>query len=185
VVANNLDIFVRLAQGKPLAAERTLLTTEEVLVGIRQSTEFLYNKSALARRIGFEVRKAPGYPARWSFWGTRNLIELAVDNLLDNAVKYSFADTIVVIEADPALYGKQVCFSFRNQGLKVSPGDAPRLAERRFRGPEAQVTSPEGTGIGLWMVAEIMRAMKGRLEALPTNQEGWNEFRLYFEGKPE
>ena len=180
-VTNNLGFFVSLAQGKPVVARRLRVASQAVLTGISQASSFLYNKGALDRRISFDIRYEYTYPLP-SFIGDPDLIELAVDNLLDNAVKYSFNGTSILIEAGTALYGREVYFSFRNRGLPITPWDAPRLTQRGFRGNRAKLTSPEGTGVGLWAVAEMMRSMDGRLEVRPTNADGWNEFRIYFRG---
>jgi len=180
-VANNLQFFVSLAQGKPVAAIIERLSAELMLGEIEQAYNFLYSKGALNKRLEFAIRKEYPFPLP-TFEGDPKLIELAIDNILDNAVKYSFHESEVLIEAGSALYGREVFFSFRNRGLPITPDDAPRLAERGFRGTKARLVSPEGTGIGLWAVAEMMRPMSGRLEVKPTNAEGLNEFRLCFRG---
>jgi signal transduction histidine kinase len=180
-VANNLDFFISLAGGKPVAARMERLSSEKVLDWIEQASSFIYNKGALGRTVAFKIRNQYPFPLPF-FAGDRNLIELAIDNLLDNAVKYSYAGTDIGIEAGPALYGREVYFSFRNKGLPIEAAEIPCLTERGFRGEKAKVSSPEGSGIGLWAVAIIMRAMSGRLEIKPTTEDGWNEFRLCFKG---
>jgi signal transduction histidine kinase len=180
-VANNLQVFISLAQGKRMTATVEKLSTEMILRRIEQASRFLYNKRALNKSIEFDVRKEHRIPLPL-FEGDANLIDLAVDNLLDNAVKYSFDNSWVIIEAGAALYGREVFFSFRNHGLPVSADEIPRFLERGNRGEYARVTSPEGTGIGLWMVDQIMQAMNGRLEIKPTDERGWNESRICFRG---
>jgi signal transduction histidine kinase len=188
-VANNLQFFVNLAQGKNIAPSWIDLDPIAILETVDQCSNFLYNKGALGRNITFDIRKKVDDRKKYAiplphFRGDRNLILLAIDNILDNSVKYSYDNTSVIVEAESALYGREIYFSFQSQGLPISPEEAPKLKQRGYRGARAKVTSPEGTGVGLWMVAEMMRAMDGRLEIRPTNADGWNDFRIYFRGLP-
>jgi signal transduction histidine kinase len=185
-IANNLRFFVSLAQGNLVAAQNKLLEIDPVLEGVEQASRYVYNRGALGKQITFDIkRQDPLHTTpQPRFFGDPNLIALAADNLLDNAVKYSYNDTSVMVEAGGELFGKQVYFSFRNQGLPVKAEEIPAIIQRGRRGDKATVSSPEGTGIGLWMVAEMMRAMDGRLEIQPTDDQGWNDFRLCFRGSP-
>ena len=180
-VANNLDFFVSISQGRPVSAKNTWNPVAQVLQSAEQASGFLYNKSALGRAVEFSVIKEYRYPLPY-FLADQNLVDLAVDNLLDNAVKYSYPHTCIVIEAGTALFGDEVYFSFRNKGLTISAQDVPKLSIRGHRGEKAKISSPEGTGIGLWAVNEIMKSMGGRLQICPTDSEGWNDIRLVFKG---
>ncbi len=184
-VASNLQLFVALAQSKPIPTDIQTLATGTILDGIEQASSFLYNKAALRRDLQFNIQKdlqSISRPPVPPFRGDPALIELVIDNLLDNAVKYSYDRTVIRVEAGAASYGKEVYISFRNKGLPIDAQEAIKLIERGHRGSDAKLTSPEGTGIGLWMVAEVMRSLRGRLEIRPTDAEGWNDIRLYFEG---
>jgi signal transduction histidine kinase len=183
-VANNLQFFVYLAQGKPVAMKKSRLSVSATLASIELASGFLYNKAALNRNITFRViKEVQTYHAPWpDFEGDPELITLAADNLMDNAVKYSFENTEVIVAAARALYGREVFLSFRSRGLPIKPDEVGKLTQRGYRGERARVTSPEGAGIGLWAVAQMMKAMGGRLEIMPTDEEQWNEVRLHFKG---
>ena len=178
-VANNLHLFVELSLGKPIGVSVTRVSAERALERIEEATRGNYSQRALNKRIEFAVRREYPMPLP-SIMADSEGLELVVDNVLDNAIKYSYAETSVVVEAGPAYYGREVYFSFRSRGLPLSSAEAPRVVERGYRGSVARLTSPEGGGIGLWIVSAIMNAMAGRLEVIPTNQEGWLELRLYF-----
>ena len=187
-VSNNLQFFVNLAKRTANPADCNWYPFDKILTAAKLASRFIYNRGALDKKIEFEfqphgdtVHSAP-LP---KLFGNLSLIELGVDNLLDNAVKYSFDNTRVLIEAGSALYGREVYLSFRNQGLSITKEDAIRFKKRGHRGESARVSSPEGTGIGLWMVDEIMRSMEGRLEVIPTDAGGWNEIRLIFKGSAQ
>jgi signal transduction histidine kinase len=72
--------------------------------------------------------------------------------------------------------GESFYISVANQGYPLR--EPKRLAVRGYRGDEAQ--GSEGSGIGLWIVKNIMLAHKGSLEIIPTTSQGVNDFRLVF-----
>lgn len=98
------------------------------------------------------------------------LMELALTNLLDNALKYSPANTDVVVdvmERDGYAY-----ISVRDYGGGVPPAHLPRLFERFYRVDEDRSRQTGGTGLGLAIVKHIVRVHKGRAEVQSTPGEG-------------
>jgi signal transduction histidine kinase len=178
-VANNLHVFVALSRGDPISASMVRLPAEKALEAIEEAARVPYNQRALNKTVRFEIRKDYPIPLPL-FMADPELLDLAIDNLLDNAVKYSYPDTSVFIQAVMAGYGREIYFSFRTKGLPLSPADSQHVKERGYRSEMARMTSPEGGGIGLWIVEKIMEAMSGRLDVIPANEEGWLDFRLSF-----
>lgn len=91
------------------------------------------------------------------------LVELALINLLYNALKYGPADTDVVLYA--AEEDGCVRISVRDHGGGIAPEHLPRLFERFYRVDAARSRQTGGTGLGLAIVKHIARAHKGRAEA--------------------
>ncbi|HEX7957627.1 MAG TPA: GAF domain-containing protein, partial [Pyrinomonadaceae bacterium] len=112
----------------------------------------------------------------------RDLVEQAVNCLLDNAGKYSFDETAVFVFCGEATREETrfVYLAVKNQGLAIAPDEVGLCKQRNWRGKWAQLTTGEGSGIGLWVVDHIMRAHGGLLEIIPTTDEGTNEVRLLF-----
>jgi signal transduction histidine kinase len=110
------------------------------------------------------------------------LIEQALGNLLDNAGKYSYPKTAITTRGGLIRHKEKPCFyiAVMNYGFPISLSDRNRLTERGYRGTKAMLATGEGAGIGLWIVDRIMRAHGGWLEIVPTNERGFNEFRLLF-----
>lgn len=82
--------------------------------------------------------------------GDRDLLRVALRNLLDNALRYSPQDSRVVLRlagtsATPRL-------QVDDQGPGVPADELPRLTERFYRGGES---TREGSGLGLAIVARI------------------------------
>jgi signal transduction histidine kinase len=66
-----------------------------------------------------------------------------------------------------------------NEGFEVKPDEVPKLKQRGYRADNAVSATGEGSGIGLWIVDEIMRAHGGGLAIMPT-RNGITEIRLMF-----
>lgn len=62
----------------------------------------------------------------------RALFEVAVTNLLDNAIKYSYSDTVVRIICSEEMDSVQV--HFLSEGLPINQSDEDRIFELGFRG---------------------------------------------------
>lgn len=91
-----------------------------------------------------------------------DLFEMALRELIDNAVKYSLVDGR--IEIGVRSHGREhVDVTITNQTVPVSPDEVKRFLERGWRSPTARRLTPDGLGIGLWLVQAVMQAQKGSL----------------------
>ena len=92
------------------------------------------------------------------------LLEQAVINLVDNAVKYSESgDTIWVTAVDDpaAADGPAVRIVVRDEGCGIEAEHLPRLFERFYRVDKARSRKLGGTGLGLSIVKHIVQAHGG------------------------
>jgi two-component system sensor histidine kinase TctE len=97
--------------------------------------------------------------------GDRALIEAALRNLIDNAIKYSPPETTV----DLALVnGASARIEVADRGRGLSGQEQTRLTKRFARGENARDVI--GSGLGLTIVAEVAAAHGGRFEL--TDREG-------------
>ena len=93
-------------------------------------------------------------------FGDRRLIQRALVQLLDNALKYSVSES--AIEMKVAVTDREVIAEIRNQGPAIAPADRERIFERFYRAPETNFGAP-GTGLGLSIVKKIADAHRGRV----------------------
>jgi signal transduction histidine kinase len=101
--------------------------------------------------------------------GDRTALTTAVQNLLDNAAKYSPESPTVWLEA--AEDGERVAIRVRDQGVGIPKDEQPRVFDRFYRGRElADVV--KGTGLGLSLVQHIVRAHGGSVELQSRPGEG-------------
>ncbi|MGP0628457.1 two-component system histidine kinase PnpS [Nitrospina sp. 32_T5] len=98
------------------------------------------------------------------------LMEQAVVNLVDNAIKYSGEDTTVRVAAAAA--HQQVVVSVKDQGRGIESEHLPRLFERFYRVDKARSRQMGGTGLGLAIVKHIAQAHGGKVSVKSKVGEG-------------
>jgi signal transduction histidine kinase len=131
--------------------------------------------AALAREAveRFEDRP-PG--ARWmanepELWAEvdREKIRTVLRNLLENAVKYSLADSRPV-EVDLRIEGEEIVLTVRDDGPGIPEEDLPQIFEPFYRVDRSRSKKTGGYGLGLSLCKRIVEAHGGRIEM--RNREG-------------
>ena len=90
------------------------------------------------------------------------LLEQAVGNLVDNALKYSPPGSVVDIRVDVADGMARIAVADRGPGIPAE--HLPRLFERFYRVDKARSRQMGGTGLGLAIVKHIAQAHGGHAE---------------------
>jgi two-component system phosphate regulon sensor histidine kinase PhoR len=98
------------------------------------------------------------------------LLEQAVGNLLDNAIKYSEPGGSV--EIDVAQSKGEVTITVRDHGSGIAPEHLPRLFERFYRVDKGRSRDLGGTGLGLAIVKHIVQAHGGDVTVESTPGKG-------------
>jgi signal transduction histidine kinase len=93
-----------------------------------------------------------------------NALEVVLKNLIDNAVKYSDVKSVRVVVSAEKREG-EVLVSVRDFGIGVPKVHLRRIFERFYRVPSATVNARTGTGLGLFVVSSLARALGATLEA--------------------
>ena len=93
-------------------------------------------------------------------FGDRKLIQRALIQLLDNALKYSVSGS--PIELKVAVTDREVIAEVGNQGQAIARSDRERIFERFYRARETHFKAP-GNGLGLSIVKKIADAHRGRV----------------------
>ena len=89
------------------------------------------------------------------------LIEQAVVNLLDNAIKYSEPDSMVLLTAQRQ--NNEVVIRVIDHGMGIAQKHLPRIFERFYRVDKARSRNLGGTGLGLAIVKHIAQAHGGHV----------------------
>jgi len=91
----------------------------------------------------------------------KDMFRIALNNLLNNAIKYNQAGGNVVLAADEA--DLDVVIAVRDSGIGMSPEDTARVTEKFYRVRESGDEQRGGHGLGLYLTNQIVELHHGRL----------------------
>jgi two-component system sensor histidine kinase SenX3 len=94
--------------------------------------------------------------------GDAEELRSAIANILDNSVKYSTDGVKVKAEVVPV--GADVVVRVKDHGVGIPAPDLKRIFKRFYRAGRAR-TKVKGTGLGLFIVREIVKKHGGSVEA--------------------
>ncbi|MBW2568415.1 MAG: HAMP domain-containing protein [Deltaproteobacteria bacterium] len=89
------------------------------------------------------------------------LLDQAIVNILDNAIKYSEKESAVYIECFSM--GKEIIINIKDHGKGIAKKHLPRLFERFYRVDKARSRELGGTGLGLAIAKHIVQTHDGRI----------------------
>jgi len=98
------------------------------------------------------------------------LLEQAVGNLIDNAIKYSTEETTITVRA--SLQDEAASIAVSDQGLGMEKRHLDRIFERFYRVDQARSRAQGGTGLGLAIVKHIALAHRGTVSVESTPGQG-------------
>ena len=88
---------------------------------------------------------------------------LVLDNLLDNAIKFSPAGSVIRVQL--AIEGAQAVLRVHDAGPGVRREELERIFERFYRGPSARPGNTPGMGLGLALSQALVQANGGSISA--------------------
>jgi two-component system phosphate regulon sensor histidine kinase PhoR len=118
---------------------------------------------AESRQQAISATAPKGSPEPIAVWADTEAVEQILDNLLDNALKYTpeGGRIDVVWEADE----RNVTIEVRDTGIGIPEADLPRIFERFYRVDKARSRELGGTGLGLAIVKHLVQGMHGTVRA--------------------
>ncbi|MDX1991488.1 MAG: HAMP domain-containing sensor histidine kinase [bacterium] len=99
-----------------------------------------------------------------------NMLERAIINLVDNAIKYT--PNGGQVEVGVRRRGDEVIISVRDSGLGISPDNQKNLFERHFRIPRREHKKIKGSGLGLFIVRSVAQRHGGNAWVESTEGQG-------------
>ena len=105
------------------------------------------------------------------------------DNLLRNAVNYSYAGTTIYLSMDYEPIKDEVKICVENHGKTISPDKLDRIFEQFFRLDSSRRSSTGGSGLGLAIAKKIVELLHGTITAESENES--IRFTVVLPGVPE
>ncbi|MGH2564117.1 MAG: sensor histidine kinase [Ginsengibacter sp.] len=142
-----------------------LLLTSQIEAGEYNVAKEEINFSKLVKEcahdftIRFPQRKIETYlPDTTFITGDLLLLKLAVNNLLDNAIKYSDKDDIVLLKLFQT--DKTIKLQVIDEGHGITHDEKKKIFEKYYRGMQRQA---KGTGLGLYVTKKIIQEHNGNI----------------------
>ena len=108
-------------------------------------------------------------PEDLQVYGDADKLARVFNNIIRNAVAYSYSSSIITIEGQKSSDG--VNLFFRNQGKTIPKEKIARVFQKFFRIDEARSTDSAGAGLGLAIAKEIVELHGGRISAVSEQEE--------------
>ena len=145
------------------------------------------NTTLVVQDVALTAGQDPGDLARLvcqdqTIYCNRNLLEQALVNLIDNAVKYSPEASTVTIGF--ANHDHQLVLTVKDNGPGIPARDIDRLFERFYRVDRGRSRADGGTGLGLAIVKHIAASHGGTISVESVFGQG-SIFRLILPTAPE
>lgn len=93
--------------------------------------------------------------------GDRLLLQMAVNNLLDNAIKYSPKEGTVTLEV--AAENKWIAIKVKDEGKGIETEEKKRIFTKFYRIGNAATKAAKGTGLGLYLTKKIVQEHNGNI----------------------
>jgi two-component system phosphate regulon sensor histidine kinase PhoR len=150
-------------ESRPETLQIEPLNVEELVRGFVAD----WKLSAARKKIEVEVEIESGLP---KLPADAHRIEQVLNNLLENAVKYTEQGGRICIRAQRA----DECFELRieDTGIGIPPTDLVHIFERFYRADKARTRELGGTGLGLSIVKHIAQLHGGSVVAESTYGKG-------------
>jgi signal transduction histidine kinase len=115
-----------------------------------------------ASRAELKIRR--NLPEKAPLYGDRAALSRALNAVIINAIKYNDSDPI---ELDLSLIqtGGQYRIEITDNGRGLSAVDTRRIFDRFYRAEDERLGHSGGSGLGLYLAREIIRAHDGRIRA--------------------
>ena len=97
----------------------------------------------------------------------RAMMGQAIDNLLDNAIKYGGDRRVLIVSASAD--NDWIHVQVRDRGVGISPDDVPHVFDKFYRGSG---TTQRGTGLGLSIVQRVVKKHGGSVDIRSVVDEG-------------
>ncbi len=163
----NLLSITKIEMGE-ISVERERLRLHDLL----KDTFTVASRGDKARELKFELDLPPDLS---SIMADKDLLRIAVNNLLTNAVKYSQPGGTVSMVCEET--EQTVRILVQDNGIGIDADEQNRIFDRFYRSDDAEARKRSGHGLGLSLARDIVQLHHGTLSVTSTPNEG-SEFTI-------
>lgn len=122
------------------------------------------------------IRLSAGCRRELKVLANRDLLNIILGNLVNNAIKYSPANTTTRVTAVEE--GREVHLQVQDEGYGIEPQEMEAIFEEFYRSRQARELERDGTGLGLPIVKRAVESLQGRLSVYSQVGKG-TTFHIY------
>jgi len=97
-------------------------------------------------------------------------------NLISNAIRYSNENGTIEIKWSVDNEKKEVVYMVRDNGIGIPENQRPRIFSKFFRAENARAWAPDGSGLGLALVKDLVESWGGKVWFEGTEGQGTTFF---------
>ncbi len=153
-IVNNLLDITRIEEGRYIS-KQTLANIEKIIESIINSSREEIEK----KKIKLEFKKSAIEMPKLIL--DEEKIKIAVQNFLDNAIKYSSIGNKIIISL--RVSKKDIEFEIQDSGIGIPQEQKDRVFTKFFRGSNAAAIETTGSGLGLFVAKNIIEAHGGKV----------------------
>lgn len=153
-----ITLLNNLLQIARIEAPNITFTTKPIAI-CEVIDQVIRDLKALADQKGLKINHSYANPSITVIAEKERLREI-ISNLLSNAIKYSDSGTI---EVTHEIKDDTLVTSVKDQGVGISDKDQKMIFTRFFRVEEEAAKGIPGTGLGLFIIKELIERMQGKI----------------------
>ncbi|MBC7650905.1 MAG: two-component sensor histidine kinase [Deinococcales bacterium] len=102
--------------------------------------------------------------------GEEILLQMLVNNLLENALKYSPKESIITIKCAEEKH--TIRLQIIDEGIGIAEFDKKKIFDKFYRAGDENVRTTKGTGLGLYLCKKIVEGHKGNIAVVDNQPQG-------------
>ncbi len=178
--AHRLDLLVnsllKLAQAD--TDEKGLLVEPIRIDALLENVKSILDNTNPGNRVTIDFNSLPYHSEALVIQGNQNLLNIAINNILDNACKFSKNNQVFIKISTEE---KQVSISIKDQGVGIPADDLNNVSVPFFRASNAREF--KGFGVGLALALKIIKLHGGTMSITSELMKG-TEVKIIFPNRP-
>jgi signal transduction histidine kinase len=109
----------------------------------------------------YKLQISTSVDADYPFFNDAGQVEIIFSNLISNAIKHQHAYELnPVLNINITVNSKKAVMMFKDNGVGIPSEELSKVFDMFYRG---QTTKSEGSGLGLYIIKEVVKKLKGKI----------------------